>query len=520
MRTRARPRWTGPVAGAVGAAVAVLVGVGCTGGDADEPAATAGTTTDQVVTASAGPTRLRVMVFNIEYGGTVVDFDQVVEAVRAAEPDVVVLCEAQGNVERLARAVGWEHSSRSSSVISRLPVLDPPDGRDYVYVETEPGRVVAVANVHLPSSPYGPNELRAGTTRSEVLALERRLRVPAIRPVARDMGAVAETGVPTFVGGDFNSPAATDWTRSTVGARPQLDFAMPWPAPAEMADAGFTDSYRAVHPDPVTHPGLTWPAERPRSPDSWNPRRSALADRIDQLWSAGPARPLSSGVVGEPGAADVPVQPWGSDHRAVVTTFAVRPAPTPVLVSPDESVVPVGTPVELTVHRSGAEDERLVLARADGSGTTEMMLPEGSDSTSSLETDDLAPGRYDVTLVDEDGEALASAPVWLAAEDQRPALRTTEVRYRQGDPVRLCWRWAPGYRHDWIAVSRYGQGTGGYLHYVYTDGTVAGCVRVDARADGRANRSWPLRPGRYSAYLALDDGYEKLAQTSFRVVAR
>ena len=47
---------------------------------------------------------LKVMEFNIEYGGTTVDFAKVVEAVRATDPDVVGLEEAETNTGRLARA--------------------------------------------------------------------------------------------------------------------------------------------------------------------------------------------------------------------------------------------------------------------------------------------------------------------------------------------------------------------------------------------------------------------------------
>ena len=47
---------------------------------------------------------LKVMEFNIEYGGTQVSFAKVVEAVKPAHPDVIGVEEAQTNTARLARS--------------------------------------------------------------------------------------------------------------------------------------------------------------------------------------------------------------------------------------------------------------------------------------------------------------------------------------------------------------------------------------------------------------------------------
>ena len=108
------------------------------------------------------PIDLRVMSFNIEWGGTHISFDNVVEAIRLAEADIVGIQEAEGNLKRLAVALGWHYDLRNY-VISRYPLIDPPgaDGR-YIYVEVEPGKIVAIANIHLPSDPYGPDAIRDG----------------------------------------------------------------------------------------------------------------------------------------------------------------------------------------------------------------------------------------------------------------------------------------------------------------------------------------------------------------------
>ena len=76
--------------------------------------------------------------------------------------DVVGVQEAEDNTRKLARLLGW-HASPQAHVISRFPILDPPHSHGlFTYVEPVPGRVIAVANTHLPSTPYGPYRVRAG----------------------------------------------------------------------------------------------------------------------------------------------------------------------------------------------------------------------------------------------------------------------------------------------------------------------------------------------------------------------
>ena len=78
-------------------------------------------------------------------------------------------------------------------VISRFPILDPPHSRGlFTYVEPVPGRVIAVANTHLPSTPYGPYRVRAGWSRDRVIQLERSLR--RARPGAGAAAAAAARG--------------------------------------------------------------------------------------------------------------------------------------------------------------------------------------------------------------------------------------------------------------------------------------------------------------------------------------
>ena len=61
------------------------------------------------------------------------------------------------------------------------------------------------------------------------------------------------------------------------------------------------------------------------------------------------------------------VEPWPSDHRAVVATFDVTPAPMPVLVASDRRLVAIGEDVVVRWCRPGGTGERLTI-EPDGTG--------------------------------------------------------------------------------------------------------------------------------------------------------
>lgn len=87
-----------------------------------------------------------------------------------------------------------------------------------------------------------------------------------------------------------------------------------WPLTAAIEQLGFIDAYRAAHPDEVASPGFTWsPLIREGATDDH-------ADRIDYVFMLGPTVKVTGAkVVGEDSAkADLVVNPWPSDHRAVL----------------------------------------------------------------------------------------------------------------------------------------------------------------------------------------------------------
>jgi endonuclease/exonuclease/phosphatase family metal-dependent hydrolase len=155
---------------------------------------------------AAVPSSISIMTFNIEYGGTVVDLGSILRAVRRADADIVAFNEVYGKAARLGRLTGYDHVSRRLDLVSRYPIVEAPgSGGRYVFVQLAPGHVVALSNVHLASSDYGPRRLLDGWSTRKVLRTERAVRVPDLRPFVRATAGLADAGIPTFVVGDFNS---------------------------------------------------------------------------------------------------------------------------------------------------------------------------------------------------------------------------------------------------------------------------------------------------------------------------
>src|SRR6185295_13920639 len=129
---------------AVAAAISILVLAACTSSSSTSTPTSPGSTVSASPSASAGSesVQLTVMEFNVEYGGTGVDFSSVPAAIEAAGADVVGIEEAYANTARIAEGLGWPYYDPRLQLVSRLPLIDPPEGKGvYTFVEVAPGRV-------------------------------------------------------------------------------------------------------------------------------------------------------------------------------------------------------------------------------------------------------------------------------------------------------------------------------------------------------------------------------------------
>ena len=493
-------------------------------------------------------TRLRVMNLNIFYGGDELNLQngnfcvradgcpetlvQVIEEIRRAAPDVLGIEEGEHNACPIAQALGWNCSARMQ-IVSRLPIVDPPGGDGtYLFVQTSPGKVVAMMNVHLPSDPYGPYLVRDGGTEAELRALETSVRLPAIQAQLAALPALLSAGIPVFLTGDFNSPSHLDWTPAVAAIRPEVAFPFDWPVSRALANAGFRDAYRVVHPDPVAVPGFTWSPGGPETitNDVW--------DRIDWVLAAGNAAPVASTVVGEGGFTDagITIDPYPTDHRGVLSTFDVTPGTSPILVAVGARRVFTGETVMVTFHARGRSGEAVAIVPAGGTAAaaiTRRPTLGAVDGIFPFGTSSLAPGAYEAVLLDSAGAIVSRSPFWLYAPGTPASLTTDKSVYVSGEPIRVSWKNAPGSRWDWLGIYSPGEsdsskvstqrtsGYGGNSHYrlyTYTRTAIEGTATFSADSNPGVT-DWPLQPGNYEIRLLLDDGYQSLASSPpFKIV--
>jgi exonuclease III len=471
--------------------------------------------------------RLKVMTFNIREGGVHGQFSKVVEAITAAGADVVGLQEPFGRTRKLARALGWYAAPRLHT-ISRFPILQPAGSHGFWgWLLVAPGKVVTIANIHNPSYPYSVNMMRLGTaTKAEILQIERHVRIRWMQPFLDSLAPQLAAGDPVFFTGDFNAPSWRDWTPRVVNAlgwQPTTlryrapRFSIRWPTSVVMEKAGFRDSFREVHPDAVKTPGFTWTSGHPGiSP--WD-----VFDRIDFVWAAGSSRTLSSRVVGDDDPmSDIVVEPWPSDHRAIVSTFRVEPAAAPTFVAPLDVRVPSGQPVRGAFHAAPDPTREVGIWARDANPATDDPIVSAvagdgtSDGTFDLATAGLAPGIYTLALVENDG--MLSRAAFAVVDPTAPAtISVGQRRYAVGEPILVSWTNAPGNRYDWLDLTAADATptTGRIWLWRYIDARIFGSAPFKAEATG----NWPLPPGRYRVSLCVDDGFDCLASTdAFRVV--
>ena len=278
--------------------------------------------------AAAGRTdAIKLLSFNIREGG--IQFGplgQTAKLIGESGADFVGVQEIQKSGPQLAKLTGlhlFDQGGKSPCILSRWPLAKASAlkwGARYDVPEHGP---LWIFNAHFASTPYQPYQLaqipyhNKGpfiSTAAEAIAEALRARGMQVSRLLMDMGPAIAAGEPIVLTVDFNEPSHLDWTeRAAQAGRCKLPVA--WPTSRAITDAGLTDAYRAVYADEVKHPGHTW-TPRPRKPD--------VFDRIDIIYTR-KLRSTAAVVVGESkDNADVVVDPYPSDHRAVLVTATFK----------------------------------------------------------------------------------------------------------------------------------------------------------------------------------------------------
>ena len=477
---------------------------GCTGGSDADPAQES-----PAAPAATEPMSLDLLVFNVEYGGTPAS-----DAVLAdLDADVVGVLESYNRLPEIAAAADYPYYNVGLQILSKYPILEP-SGADglYAWIEVRPGEAVAMINTHLDYVQYGPDRLARGVPVADVLATEEDVRLSSIETLLPSAERLLGDGWPLLFTGDLNQPSHLDWTAETAAEHGGVG-AVAWPVSEALADAGLSDAYREVHPDPAAEAGTTWGGVADTK---------GLPDRIDYAYVGGPVDVESSEVVGERGGpgVDLGYAKWTSDHRAVLSTLTVEPAPIPTTVALSSRMVTVGDDVTVTYRMPEADGTVTLTGPSSASYDV-----TGTSGTVEVPTGSLPDGAYRVDLLDGGGGVVATNELYVRPTDTKVEVTTDASSYAVGDPITVHWANGPANRWDWIGVypaDAADPAKDSYGLWGYTGGHDAGAVPPSTEGDfvlGRDHqgRPWPLPPGRYVVHYLPTDQYVSIGSTAFTV---
>jgi exodeoxyribonuclease-3 len=269
---------------------------------------------------------LRVMTYNILTGGaTYGPLSRTVGVIQTAQADVIGIQEVGSSAASIASSLGFYYHGFNSdiAIISRYPIAEVLS--QGVRLQLSPTQDAYIFDVHLAPYPYQPYDIRDGliTTEAQAIAAANAARGSSVSSLLSQMSPALSSGSPVFLTGDFNEPSYLDWTQAAADAGLHFGKKVDWPASHAVANAGIHDSFRQLRPDPINDRGNTW------TPGSPAPTIAAdeVHDRIDFVYFAGPGLiPVSSKTLGysaNDGSTDIAIQPYPSDHRAVVSQFSI-----------------------------------------------------------------------------------------------------------------------------------------------------------------------------------------------------
>lgn len=323
--------------------------------------------------AQQNPTSLKVLQFNIWQEGTIIPggFDAIIDEVLRSDADLIALSEVRNYkgknfAKKLVTALAekgqnfYSRQSEDSGILSRYPIVSQealyPVKNDHGSITKAiidlNGTEIAFYSAHLDylhCSIYLPRgydsstweKLPAPVTDSAVIAADNRTseRDEAIDVFIKDAKQESAKGRLIIIGGDFNEASHQDWIEATKYRYDHNGVVMLWRNTLALEKAGFKDAYREIYPNPLTHPGFTFPADNPLvniEKLAWAPDADDR-DRIDFIFYL-PSEKLrlkDSKIIGPKGSIvrnqrvqeqtqdplDQPIGVWPTDHKAVWAVF-------------------------------------------------------------------------------------------------------------------------------------------------------------------------------------------------------
>lgn len=318
---------------------------------------------------------LKVLQFNIWQEGTVVEngYNAVIDEIIRSEADLIALSEVRNynstNLnERLIASLKekgytfYSEKSEDTGLLSKFPIITQtnlyPVSNDHGSITKAiidiNGIEIAFYSGHLdylncalylPRGYDGSTWKKLPSPITDILEIEKinlaSLRDDAINLFIKDAKNEINNGRIIIYGGDNNEPSHLDWIKENENLYDHNGVVMNWNVSTELEKNGFIDAYRETFPNPITHPGFTYPANNIKVPVeklAWSPEADDR-DRIDFIFYYPDNRLKleNSIILGPKGdivrnkrvlepTSDVFLEPlniWPTDHKAVLSEFSL-----------------------------------------------------------------------------------------------------------------------------------------------------------------------------------------------------
>lgn len=315
--------------------------------------------------------KLTVLQMNVWQEAAVVEggFSAVADEVCRLSPDVVLLSEVSGDfvprfLDELSKR-GMSYYGKKSpidvAVLSKYEITEqyevaasPQEAVRVLKAKIDvEGHPIALYSAHLDYTHYacymsrgysGVSWKKMDAPVVDASEIERvnneSLRDETIRGVIED--AKKEEGNTIILGGDFNEPSHLDWTEKTKDLWEHNGAVVHWICSVLLTENGFKDAYREMYPDPVTHPGFSFPSDNPGvevKKLTWAPEADER-DRIDFIYFkpakgfklkdaavVGPKKSIVRSRRVEETGKDKFIEPagvWPTDHKAMWAEFEIK----------------------------------------------------------------------------------------------------------------------------------------------------------------------------------------------------
>ena len=326
------------------------------------------------VIAGRAKNEITVLQWNVWQEGTMVPggYDAIVNEIVRLKPDFVTFSEVRNYnktnfTARICESLKekglgyYSFYSYDTGLLSKHPITDSltvfPEKEDhgsiYRLTTSVDGRKVAVYTAHLDYLNCAYYDVRGydgstwkerpiPTSVDEILKINvASQRDDAIKLFIEQANKDIAAGYNVIVGGDFNEPSHKDWIEANKNLYDHHGFVIPWTVTTLLDKAGFIDTYRQLYPNPLTHPGFTYPSDN-LAKDPLKLTWAAKADerdRIDFIFYKGKGLKATKAIIFGPKESIVygkrvmesskdqfllPLDVWPTDHKGLLVTFKLK----------------------------------------------------------------------------------------------------------------------------------------------------------------------------------------------------